>query len=94
MTPCNEYQTEASSPDEPVQLPTPAGEVRTFQPMRPVTLEVREMIRRAAQMAMAQRDRTPEQIVQDGHVALERARDAAIRSGRAITTESEAALDD
>jgi len=51
-------------------------------------------IRRAAQLALAQRERTPEQIIQDGRAALEQARQAAILSGQAIEEEAEAARDD
>lgn len=80
--------------DEPILLPTPEGGMRVFQPQRPVSAETREIIRRAAQLALAQRDRIPEQIVQDGRVALERARNEAIRSGCAINEELEAAFDD
>lgn len=80
--------------DEPILLPTPEGGMRVFQPHRPISAELREMVRRAAQLALAQRNRSPEQIVQDGRAALERARSEAIRSGRAINEESEAAFDD
>lgn len=80
--------------DEPILLPTPNGGTRMFQPRRPVSPEVRDTIRRAAQLALAQRGRTPEQIVQDGHAALERARQAAILSGQAIADEVEAGRDD
>jgi predicted amino acid-binding ACT domain protein len=77
--------------DEPILLPTPDGGTRLFQPRRPVTPDVRETIRRAAQFALAQRERTPEQIIQDGCVALERARQEAILSGQAIEEEAETA---
>lgn len=80
--------------DQPILLPTPDGCMRLFQPCRPITPEVREAIRRAAQLALAQRKRTPEQIVQDGHAALERAREEAILSGQAIAEDSEAARDE
>ena len=80
--------------DEPILLPTPNGGTRLFQPRRPVSPEVRDTIRRAAQRALAQREWTPEQIVQDGHAALERARQAAILSGQAIVEDAEAAHDD
>lgn len=80
--------------DQPILLPTPDGGTRLFQPRRPVTPEVRETIRRAAQLALAQRDRTPEQIIQDGRAALERARQEAILNGQAIAEEAEAARDD
>ena len=80
--------------DKPILLPTSDGSVRTFQPSRPVSAEMRDTIRRAAQLALAQRERTPEQIVQDGCAALERARQEAIVSGRAIEDEAEAARDD
>lgn len=72
-------------------LPTPAGGTRLFQPRRPVTPEVRETIRRAAQLALAQRDRTPEQIIQDGAAVLERTHQDAALNGQAITEDSEAA---
>lgn len=49
---------------------------------------------RAAQLALAQRERTPEQIIEDGRVALERARKEAVLSGQAIAEEAEAARDD
>ena len=39
--------------DQPILLPTPDGGTRLFQPRRPVTPEVREAIRRVAQLAMA-----------------------------------------
>jgi hypothetical protein len=55
---------------------------------------VRDAIRRAAQLALAQRDRTTEQIIHDGRAALEYARQAAILSGQAIEEEVEAARDD
>lgn len=80
--------------DQPILLPTPDGGTRLFQPRLPVTAEVREAIRRAAQLALAQRDRTPEQIIQDGRDALERARREAAMSGQAIAEDAEAARDD
>ncbi len=80
--------------DEPILLPTSDGGTRLFQPRRPITPDVREAIRRAAQLALAQRERTPEQIIQDGRAALEQARQAAILSGQAIEEEAEAARDD
>jgi len=80
--------------DQPVLLPTPDGGTRLFQPRRPITPEVREAIRRAAQLALAQRERTPEQIVQDGRAALERARQEAALNGQAIAEDAEAARDD
>jgi prevent-host-death family protein len=80
--------------DQPILLPTPEGGTRLFQPRRPVTPEVREAIRRAAQLALAQRERTPEQIIQDGHAALERARQEAALNGQAIAEDTEAARDD
>jgi prevent-host-death family protein len=80
--------------DEPILLPTSDGGTRLFQPDRPVSPEVRDTVRRAAQLALAQRDRTPEQIVQDGRAALERAREAALLSSQAIEEEAEAARDD
>jgi hypothetical protein len=43
---------------------------------------------------MTQRERTTEQIVQDGHIALERARHEALVTGRAIDDEAEAARGD
>ena len=81
-------------PAEPILLPTPDGGTRLFQPRRPVTPSVREAIRRAAQFALAQRERAPEQIIQDGRAALERARQAAALSGQAIEAEVEAACGD
>jgi prevent-host-death family protein len=80
--------------DEPILLPTPDGGTRMFQPRRPVAPEVRDTIRRAAQLALAQRERTPEHIIHDGRAALERARQEALVSGRAIEDEAEAARDD
>lgn len=80
--------------DQPILLPTSDGGTRLFQPHRPVAPEVREAIRRAGQLALAQRDRTPEQIIEDGRVALERARKEAVLSGQAIAEEAEAAHDD
>lgn len=68
--------------------------MRLFQPRRPVTPEVREAIRRAAQFALAQRDRTSEQIIQDGRAALERTRQEAILNGQAIAEDAEAGRDD
>ena len=68
--------------------------MRLFQPRRPVTPEVREAIRRAAQFALAQRDRTSEQIIQDGRAALERARQEEILNGQAIAEDAEAGRDD
>ncbi len=79
---------------QPILLPTPDGGTRLFQPRRPITPDVREAIRRAAQLALAQRDRTPEQIIQDGRAALERARQDAALSGQAIAEDAEAARDD
>ena len=55
-------------------IPTPDGGTHLLQPGRPVTPEVGGTIRRAAQLALTERERTPEQIIQDGHAALERAR--------------------
>jgi hypothetical protein len=43
---------------------------------------------------MSQRERTPQQIVQDGQAALERARQQAVASGAAIENEAEAAVGD
>ena len=80
--------------DEPIFLPTPDGGTRLFQPRRPITPDVREAVRRAAQLALAQRSRTPEQIIQDGRAALELARQEAILNARAIEDEAEAARDD
>jgi prevent-host-death family protein len=80
--------------DEPILLPTPDGGARLFQPRRPVSPEVREVVRRAAQMALAQAGRSPEQIVRDGRAALERARRDAILNGRAIEEEAETARRD
>ena len=80
--------------DQPVLLPTPDGGTRLFQPRRPITPEVREAIRRAAQLALAQRERTPEQFIQDGRAALERARQEAALNGQAIADDAEAASDD
>ena len=80
--------------EQPVLLPTPDGGTRLFQPRRPVTPEVREAIRRAAQLALAQRERTPEQFIQDGRAALERARQEAALNGQAIAEDAEAARDD
>lgn len=85
---------EPSSTDEPILLPTPNGGMRLFQPGRPVSSATRDAIRRAALLAVAQRERTPQQIVQDGQAALERARQHALLTGAAIDDESEAALDD
>ena len=79
--------------DEPILLPT-ADSGRLFQPCRPVTPDIRDAIRRAAQLALAERTRRPEQIVQGGHAALERARQAALLSGQAIEEDAEAARDD
>lgn len=75
-------------------IPTPDGGTRLFQPRRPVTPEVRKAIRRAAQLALAQRDRAPEQIIQDGTAVLERARQEAVLNGQAIAEDSEAARDE
>ena len=80
--------------DQPILLPTPDGGTRLFQPRRPVTPEVREAIRRAAQLAMTHPDRTLEQIIQDGRAVLERARQDAVMSGQAIAEDAEAARDD
>lgn len=80
--------------DQPILLPTPDGGTRLLQPRRPVTPEVREAIRRAAQLALAQRKRTPEQIIEDGRAALERARREAILNGQAVAEDSEAAQDE
>lgn len=85
---------EPSSAGEPVLLPTPNGDTRHFQPSRPVSAETRDAIRRAALLALAHRERTPQQIVQDGQAALERARQQALLTGSAIGDEREAALDD
>jgi prevent-host-death family protein len=80
--------------DAPILLPMPGGGTRMFQPRRPVSPEVRDAIRRAGQLALAQRERTPEQIIQDGRAALELARHEAMASGHAIGDETEAARDD
>lgn len=77
--------------DEPILLPTPDGGTRLFQPRRPVTSDVRDAIRCAAQLARTQRERAPEQIIQDGRVALERARQEVLQRGQAIEEEVEAA---
>lgn len=83
-----------SSEAEPILLPTPNGGTRRFQPNRPVSPEVRAAIQRAALLAMSQRERTPQQIVQDGQAALERARQQAVASGASIEDEAEAAVGD
>jgi|GEM_PF-1238201 len=83
-----------ASADEPILLPTPDGGTRLFQPRRPITPDVREALRRAAQLALTQRERTTEQIIHDGRAALEYARQAAIMNGQAIEEEAEAARDD
>ena len=75
-------------------LPTPEGGTRLFQPRRSVSPEVRDAIRRAALLAVVQRERPSEQIVQDGQAALERARQQAMASGTAIDDEVEAARGD
>jgi hypothetical protein len=72
----------------------PDSGTRLFQPCRPVTPDVRKAIRRAAQLALTQRERTPEQIVQDGHIALEHARQEAVKNSQAIEEETEAARGD
>jgi hypothetical protein len=59
-----------------------------------VSPDVRAAIQRAALLAVSQRQRTPQQIVQDGQAALERARMQAIASGIAIDDEAEAAIGD
>ncbi|MCB0204890.1 MAG: type II toxin-antitoxin system Phd/YefM family antitoxin [Anaerolineae bacterium] len=83
-----------SSEDEPILLPTPDGGERRFQPTRPISPEVRAAVRRAGLMALLQRERTSQQIVQDGQAALERARKQALASGAAIDDEAEAAIGD
>lgn len=85
-----------ASPDDdaPIWLPTPDGGVRAFQPHRPLSAEARDAIRRAAQMALTQRNRTVEHVIQDGRAALDRAREEAIKDGRAIDDEAEAVFDD
>jgi len=83
-----------SGADEPILLPTPDGGTRIFQPRRPISPGVRDAIRRAALLAMAQRERTTEQILQDGYAALERARHEALVSGQVIDVEAEAARGD
>lgn len=83
-----------SDAPEPVLLPTPDGGTRLFQPQRAVSADVREAIRRAALLAMSQRGRPVEQIVRDGQTELERARQEALTTGRAIDDETEAARDD
>jgi prevent-host-death family protein len=83
-----------SSEAEPILLPTPNGGARRFQPNRPVSPEVRAAIQRAALLAMSQQERTPQQIVQDGQVALERARMHASTLGSTINAELEAVLDE
>lgn len=80
--------------DAPIWLPTPDGGTQAFQPHRPLSAEARDAIRRAAQMALTQRHRTDEQVLQDGRTALDRARREAIQDGRAIDREAEAASDD
>ncbi len=84
----------SSSADEPFLLPTPEGGTRLFQPHRFVSPEVRDAIRRATLLAVSQRERSPEQIVQDGQAALEHARQQAAPSGTAIDDEMEAARGD
>jgi hypothetical protein len=73
--------------NEPILLPTPDGDTCWFQPHRSISPNVRNAIRRAALLAMAPRERTIEQIVQDGHAALERARREALVTGQAIDDE-------
>jgi prevent-host-death family protein len=83
-----------SSEAELILLPAPNGGTRRFQPNRSVSPDVRAAIQRAALLAMSQRERTPQQIVQDGQAALERARQQAVASGAAIENEAEAAVGD
>ncbi|MBE2235517.1 MAG: type II toxin-antitoxin system Phd/YefM family antitoxin [Anaerolinea sp.] len=83
-----------SSEAEPILLPAPNGGTRQLQPNRPMSPETRAAIQRAALLAFSQRERPPQQIVQDGHAALERARQQAIASGAAIDDEAEAAIGD
>lgn len=80
--------------NQPILLPTPDGGTRLFQPRRPVAPKLREAIRRAAQLALAQHDRTPGQIIEDGRAALERTRRKALSAGRAIAADPEAARDE
>jgi len=79
--------------EELILLPTPNGGTRRLQPNRPVSPEIRAAIQRAALLAMFQRERTPQQIVQDGQAALERARQQAIMTGQAIDNEAEVVRD-
>ncbi|HSN74911.1 MAG TPA: hypothetical protein VL334_07445 [Anaerolineae bacterium] len=79
--------------EDPILLPTPSGGTRRFQPNHPLSPEVRAAIQRAALLAMSQRERTPQQIVQDGQAALERARQQAIMTGQAIDNEAEVVRD-
>lgn len=76
-----------SSSDDHILLPTPTG-TRVFQPRSPISPEAGAAIRRAGLLAIAQRERTPQQVVKDGQIALERARQQAIRTGRAIDDEA------
>ena len=80
--------------EEPVMLPTPDGRWRPFRPTRPVSPETLKLIRRAAQIAWARRDWTPEMTAEAGRRALERARADAIARGIAIEDEREAAVGD
>ena len=75
-------------------IPTPDGGTHLLQPGRPVTPEVGGTIRRAAQLALVQRNFTPEQIIEDGAVVMECARQQAVLRGQAITEESEAVQDE
>lgn len=79
--------------EEPVLLPTPGGGTRQFQSNRPVSPAVRAAIQRAALLAMSQRERTPQQVVQDGQAALERARCQAIITEQAVDNAAEIVSD-
>ena len=80
--------------DAPILLPRSDGSTRVFQPSRQITPDVRDAIRRAAQLAIAQRARSPQQILQDGRAALAQARQEAILTGQAMDDEGESAVDD
>lgn len=77
-----------SDDNEPILLPTPNSGTRHFQPHRPVSPDVRAAIQRVALLAISQRDRSRQQIVQDGQAALERARQQALLTGTAIDDEN------
>jgi hypothetical protein len=77
----------------PLMIPTPNGDWRLFEPIRPISSEMHETIRQATRIAWERRSWTREMFVEAGEQSLERARVDAIARDVA-KDEREAAIGD